>query len=253
MNARSNEPLEGSPLGPGSGIGSTAKSVREMFEAVTPRYDFLNHFLSAGCDIYWRRVTARSLRTVLSQPDSVALDVCSGTGDLAIALRKVSAGTVLAADFCQPMLKRARQKVLRRSQRITLLVADTLELPFPDNSADVVASAFGFRNLANYALGLREMLRVLKPGGTVAILEFSRVRWPVFAPLFRLYFAHVLPRMGTWISGVPGAYQYLHDSVSRFPDQEMLAKSMRRAGFVEVGYRNLMGGIAALHQGVNPR
>jgi demethylmenaquinone methyltransferase / 2-methoxy-6-polyprenyl-1,4-benzoquinol methylase len=96
------------------------------------------------------------------------------------------------------------------------------------------------------------MLRVLKPGGTVAILEFSRVRWPVFAPLFRFYFAHILPRLGTWISGVQGAYQYLHESVSRFPDQEMLAKAMRRAGFVNVRYRNLMGGVAALHEGTKP-
>jgi demethylmenaquinone methyltransferase / 2-methoxy-6-polyprenyl-1,4-benzoquinol methylase len=239
-------------LGSPAEIASTARAVRSMFEAVTPRYDFLNHFLSFGCDIYWRHVTARAMQRLLSQPGCLALDVCCGTGDLAFAMERVSAGKIVATDFCQPMLQRARQKLGNTLRPVIFLGADTLDLPFCDKSADVIASAFGFRNLANYALGLREMARVLKPGGTVAILEFSRVRWRVFADLFRFYFAHVLPRLGTWISGVPGAYEYLHESVSRFPDQEMLAKAMRRAGFVDVRYRNLMGGVAALHEGTKP-
>ena len=248
--SKASKPLEGSPLGSPADIASTAQSVRKMFEAVTPRYDFLNHLLSAGFDIHWRSVVARALGGALTQPRSVALDVCCGTGDLAFALRRVAAGKVLAADFCQPMLQRARQKLGTNS--VTFLGADTLELPFRDCSVDVIASAFGFRNLANYALGLREMLRVLKPGGTAAILEFSRVRWPVFGPLFGFYFAHILPRIGTWISGVQGAYQYLHESASRFPDQEALTLAMRRAGLVGVSYRNLLGGVAALHRGTKP-
>jgi demethylmenaquinone methyltransferase/2-methoxy-6-polyprenyl-1,4-benzoquinol methylase len=252
MGSNANPPLEGSPLGSPSEVASTARSVREMFEAVTPRYDFLNHFLSAGFDVYWRRITARTLRRTLSQPDSVALDVCCGTGDLAFALRRLAAGKVLGADFCQPMLQRARHKLQTAAGPVAFLGADALDLPFRDHSVDVIASAFGFRNLANYALGLREMLRVLKPGGVIAILEFSRVRWPVFGPLFRLYFAHVLPRLGAWISRTRGPYQYLHESASRFPDQETLAKTMRRAGFTNVSYRNLLGGVAALHQGAKP-
>jgi demethylmenaquinone methyltransferase/2-methoxy-6-polyprenyl-1,4-benzoquinol methylase len=252
MESKVNQPLEGSPLGSPSEIDSTARAVREMFEAVTPRYDFLNHFLSAGFDVYWRRATARALRTTLSEPGSLALDVCCGTGDLAFALRRVAAGTVFGADFCQPMLQRARHKLATAAGPVVFLGADALELPFRDHSVDVIASAFGFRNLANYALGLREMLRVLKPGGVIAILEFSRVRWPVFGPLFRLYFAYILPRLGTWISGTRGPYQYLYDSASRFPDQETLAKAMRRAGFVNVRYENLLGGVAALHRGARP-
>jgi demethylmenaquinone methyltransferase / 2-methoxy-6-polyprenyl-1,4-benzoquinol methylase len=236
-------------LGSLSDIASTARSVRTMFEAVSPRYDFLNHFLSAGFDIYWRRITSHMLAAALTQPCSIALDVCCGTGDLAFALGRVAKGRVLAADFCLPMLQRARQKLSAALAPITFLGGDTLELPFRDDSVDVIASAFGFRNLANYALGLREMLRVLKPGGTLAILEFSRVQWPVFGPLFRFYFAHILPRLGTWISGVQGPYQYLYESASRFPDQEMLAKVMRRAGLVDVTYRNFLGGVAALHRG----
>lgn len=230
-------------------VASTSRSVRDMFGVVAPRYDFLNHFLSAGFDVAWRRAAARAVREPLSKPGAIALDVCCGTGDLAAALRRVAAGSVIAADFCAPMLSRARSKFHQGPAGVRLLAADTLSLPFRDGSVDVVASAFGFRNLANYALGLREMRRVLKPGGCVAILEFSRVEWPVFGPLFRFYFAHILPRVGTWLSGVAGPYQYLHDSVSRFPAQAAFAEAMRQAGFARVHYKNLLGGIAALHAG----
>ncbi|MGH9353257.1 MAG: ubiquinone/menaquinone biosynthesis methyltransferase [Terriglobia bacterium] len=249
-----NSPLEGSPLGSPADIAATSRSVREMFGSVAPRYDFLNHFLSMGMDLAWRRAAARALREPLSRPDSIAVDVCCGTGDLAAALRRASAGRVIAADFCAPMLARAQLKLARGPalmSRIPLLAADTLALPFRDQSVDVIASAFGFRNLANYAFGLREMRRVLKPGGSVAILEFSHVRWPVFGRAFRWYFAHVLPRLGTWLSGVAGPYQYLHDSASRFPDQEAFAAAMRQAGFEHVRYKNLMGGVAALHLAEN--
>jgi len=232
-----------------------------MFAAVAPRYDFLNHFLSLGLDLTWRRAAAHALRDALSQPASVTADVCCGTGDLALALSRFSAGTVIGADFCTPMLERAERKLPRSAQRdgetnpttrhrtVLFLAADALSLPFPDGALDLVTSAFGFRNLASYTMGLREMFRVLKPGGVVAILEFSRVRWPVFGPVFRFYFARLLPRMGDWISGVRGAYRYLHDSVTRFPDQDSLATMMCQAGFTGIQYRDFMGGVAALHLG----
>jgi demethylmenaquinone methyltransferase/2-methoxy-6-polyprenyl-1,4-benzoquinol methylase len=164
-------------------------------------------------------------------------------------MARYSAGMVLGADFCHPMLQRAEEKARRRTGKIFFLEADTLALPFRDESLDVVSVAFGFRNLASYEEGLREMRRVLKRGGTLAILEFSTVRWPVFGPLFRFYFHHILPRLGTWISGVSGPYQYLPASVSRFPDQEELAAAMRKTGFAKVRYRNFTGGVAALHLG----
>jgi len=250
----------GSPLGSPDDVVSTGRAVRDMFAAVVPRYDFLNHFLSLGCDIAWRKATAAALRDVLARPDSVAVDVCCGTGDLALALARVSRGAVIGTDFCHPMLRRAVEKTAREALRarrsdggaahaLFFLEADTLALPFRDRSLDAVTSAFGFRNLANYARGLEEMRRVLKPGGSVAILEFSQVRWPVFGPLFRLYFRRILPWLGTLISGVEGPYQYLPDSVARFPDQEALAEAMRRAGFAKVWYRNFFGGVAALHMG----
>ncbi|MGH9356824.1 MAG: class I SAM-dependent methyltransferase, partial [Terriglobia bacterium] len=131
--------------------------------------------------------------------------------------------------------------------RVAWIGADTLSLPFGNDFADIITSGFGFRNLADYALGLGEMHRILKPEGTLAILEFSRVQSPIFGPLFRFYFARVLPRLGSWISGTAGPYQYLHESASRFPDQEAFRALLQRAGFSAIRYRNLMGGVAALH------
>ncbi len=241
--------LAGSPLGSPGDETTTSRAVRDMFVSVAPRYDFLNHFLSVGRDIAWRKATARALRDTLRRPGSLAVDVCCGTGDLALEFSHFSSGRVVGADFCHPMLERAREKASRSTGPVFFLEADTLSLPFRDDALDVISTAFGFRNLANYARGLQEMRRVLKIGGTVAILEFSRVHIPVIGPLFRLYFRRILPRIGTLVSGVPGPYQYLPDSVSRFPDQEALARMMRETGFTNVRYRNFSLGAAALHLG----
>jgi demethylmenaquinone methyltransferase/2-methoxy-6-polyprenyl-1,4-benzoquinol methylase len=241
--------FQGSPLGSPDDQTSTGRAVRRMFAAIAPCYDFLNHLLSLGRDIAWRRATAKALREVLARPGSLAADACCGTGDLALALARYSAGKVIGTDFCRPMLQRARRKVKHSPRPLFLVEADTLALPLRDGSLDVVSVAFGFRNLADYPTGLRELHRVLKPGGSVAILEFSRVRRRTFGPLFRFYFQRILPRLGTWISGVPGPYQYLPDSVSQFPDQESLAAALTAAGFVNVHYQNFTGGVAALHLG----
>lgn len=255
----------GSPLGSPDDPAGTGRAVRDMFSAIAHRYDFLNHFLSLGRDIAWRRAAAQAMRDVVARPGSVALDLCCGTGDLALELAGVSRGKVLGADFCRPMLVLAAKKTadaappasskangsgLRQEFSSPIfLEADALALPFADGSLDLVTSAFGFRNLANYRRGLEEIRRVLKPGGLVAILEFSRVRWPVFGPVFRFYFRHVLRRLGTMISGVEGPYQYLPESVAKFPDQEQLAAALGQAGFGKVWYRNFSGGVAALHVG----
>jgi demethylmenaquinone methyltransferase / 2-methoxy-6-polyprenyl-1,4-benzoquinol methylase len=239
----------GSPLGSTGSEDSTARSVRSMFESVAPRYDFLNHLLSLRRDLAWRRATARALRDILQRPGSLTADVCCGTGDLAVDFARYSAGRVVGTDFCHPMLQRAREKAERVGRAISFFEADTLEMPLRESSLDLIAVAFGFRNLANYARGLEEMRRVLKPSGTVAILEFSRVDGPVIGPLFRFYFRRLLPKIGALISGVAGPYQYLPDSVSKFPDQEQLANLMREAGFNKVRYRNFFAGAAALHLG----
>lgn len=238
---------EGTPLRSGRDEASASAAVRSMFSAVAPRYDFLNHFLSLGRDIAWRRATARALAAVLAQPGSRVADLCCGTGDLSFSLARLSQGSVLGADFCHPMLSRAREKGVGKRCRVHFLEADTLHLPFAHASLDAVTSAFGFRNLADYGRGIEEMRRVLKPGGRLAILEFSQVQWPLFGPFFRIYFRYILPRLGAWISGVEGPYQYLPDSVAQFPAQEALAEKLRKAGFKNVSYRNFTGGVAALH------
>ncbi len=252
MNSSSHSTLEGSPLGGSKDVRSKSRLVQQMFGAVAPHYDFLNHFLSAGRDVAWRRYTAKALKEPLSKPGCIVWDLCCGTGDLAFALARISMPSVrvIGSDFCQPMLARAQAKLARKPGMpswAAFVGADTLSLPLRDASVDVITSGFGFRNLADYRLGIAEISRVLKPGGRLAILEFSRVRWPVFGPLFRLYFAHILPTLGTWISGVSGPYQYLYDSASRFPDQEAFASLLRRSGFSAIRCQNFMGGIAALH------
>lgn len=241
---------EGTTVERGADEQSTASAVRSMFAAVAPRYDLLNHLLSVGLDIKWRHAAVKALGPVLASSSSVVVDLCCGTGDLALALRRASAGKVVGADFCHPMLQLAREKSTRLSRFTSFLEADTLRLPFPETSVDALTIAFGFRNLANYRRGIQEMRRVLRPGGMVAILEFSHVKWPVFGPTFRFYFRRVLPLVGSWISGVQGPYQYLPDSVLRFPDQESLASLLREEGFRNVRYRNFTGGVAALHLGV---
>jgi demethylmenaquinone methyltransferase / 2-methoxy-6-polyprenyl-1,4-benzoquinol methylase len=259
---RNNLEQKGSPLGSPDQVRETARAVQTMFAQVAPRYDFLNHLLSARFDVWWRRAAAREVRHVLERPGSLAADLCCGTGDLTFALAIFSAGRVLGADFCHPMLRIALRKNARfhgersngtRRVPAHFIEADTLSLPFASGALDLVSAAFGFRNLANYARGLAEMHRVLKPGGTIAILEFNRVQWPVAGPLFRFYFRSVLPFIGTMISGVRGPYQYLPESVERFPDQDQLARQLAECGFEKVRYRNFMGGVAALHVGEKNR
>ncbi len=249
MISAARAPGKGSPLDSGGDEAATSAAVRRMFAAVAPRYDFLNHFLSLGRDITWRRATARALEEILARPGSRVADLCCGTGDLSFCLGRHSQGLVMGADFCHPMLAIARGKGGAPAGRVQFLGADALHLPFGDASLDAVASAFGFRNLASYPRGMEEMRRVLKRGGRLAILEFSQVRWPIFGPLFRFYFRRVRPRLGAWISGVEGPYRYLPDSVAQFPEQEALAELLRGAGFRNVGYVNFTGGVAALHVG----
>ena len=155
----------------------------------------------------------------------------------------------MGADFCHPMIEIAQRKAGGEARRVHFLESDALHLPFGDASLDAVTSAFGFRNLASYGQGIAEMRRVLKSGGRLAILEFSQVQWPVFGPFFHFYFRRVLPRLGAWISGVEGPYSYLPNSVAQFPEQEVLAETLRAAGFHKVSYVNFVGGVAALHVG----
>ncbi|MEO6589017.1 MAG: bifunctional demethylmenaquinone methyltransferase/2-methoxy-6-polyprenyl-1,4-benzoquinol methylase UbiE [Pyrinomonadaceae bacterium] len=226
-----------------------ARTVREMFSRISPKYDFLNHFLSINIDKSWRKLVSKKLKSVLDNKNAVVLDVACGTGDLSIELQTNAQAKIIGTDFCRPMLEIADKKNGKGHVLIPYIEADALSLPFADNSFDAVTIAFGLRNLANWEDGLRELLRILKPNGKLVVLEFSSPIVPGFRQVFQFYFKGILPKIGGIFSGSRGAYEYLSESVSRFPDQKNLAKMMSEVGFSDIEYKNLTGGIAAIHTG----
>jgi demethylmenaquinone methyltransferase/2-methoxy-6-polyprenyl-1,4-benzoquinol methylase len=226
-----------------------AAAVRDMFSGIAGRYDTLNHLLSANIDKRWRAKVSRLLSDTLSDPQAVVLDVACGTGDLSIELRTSGKAAVIGTDFCRPMLAIADEKAVNDSLGIPFVEGDGMRLSFADGTFDAVTIAFGLRNFSNWEAGLRELHRVLKPSGKLVVLEFSSPVVPGFRQAFRFYFTTILPRIGGIVSGSRGAYEYLPDSVSKFPDQSGLAAMMRQIGFSDVEYKNLTGGIAAIHSG----
>jgi demethylmenaquinone methyltransferase / 2-methoxy-6-polyprenyl-1,4-benzoquinol methylase len=231
-----------------------AAHVREMFGRIAPRYDLLNHLLSLDIDKIWRRRVSKQFSGILHDPTARVLDLCCGTGDLAFAFRKEAplGAEITGSDFVPEMLLRARAKagaLGASSARMEFVEADALALPFAEGTFNLVSCAFGFRNLANYERGMVEILRVLKPGGAAAILEFAEPRGKVFGALYRYYFQHVLPRLGSWISGNASAYSYLPRSVSKFPSPEKLQGQFQRAGYANVQFQRWTGGIVTLHTG----
>lgn len=237
--------MAGSPLPP---VETRATEVRRMFGAIAPRYDFLNHLLSLNRDRSWRRRAVDRL-IVDSPRDGVFLDACAGTLDLAVELadRPDFAGTVLAFDFAFPMLDAGRAKL--HGREILPACADTLLLPLADDSVDGAMVAFGVRNLADLDAGLGEFARVIRPGGRLIILEFMTPAWQPFRAAYLLYFRHLLPLIGRVISRHDDAYSYLPASVLEFPEPAELARRLGQAGFREVGWEVMTGGIVAAHRG----
>lgn len=231
-----------------------AERVREMFARIAPRYDFLNHLLSLQLDRVWRRRVAKRFQNILQRENARVLDLCCGTGDLTAALARGAQARVIGTDFVHAMLVRAVRKSSARHAHGRALTqesfaeADALSLPFADHSFDLVTAAFGFRNLANYENGLREMYRLVRPGGELGILEFAEPRGRIFGALYRLYFTTILPGLGGVISGDPAAYTYLPSSVAKFPSPEALASLMEQVGFVHVSFERWTGGIVTLHR-----
>lgn len=233
---------------------AAARSIREMFSRVAPRYDLLNLLLSARIDRSWRGALVRRTGSVLARPEARCLDLCCGTGDVLLAIerererlcgaeRRPAAGS----DFCRPMLDGAARKTARRGVRCPLFEADALRVPLRDHSLDLITVAFGFRNLTNYRAGLEEFHRLLAPGGVLAILEFSRPSNPLWRPVFEFYFRRILPRIGNSLSGAGQAYSYLQSSVEQFWSAEELRLEMLRAGFARAEFTALTGGVSALH------
>jgi demethylmenaquinone methyltransferase/2-methoxy-6-polyprenyl-1,4-benzoquinol methylase len=235
-----------------------SRRVREMFTEIAPRYDFLNHLLSLELDRVWRARTAGRLRPILRRRDARVLDLCCGTGDLAFALARAGPAHVIAADFSHAMVVRATAKTRAHvsgtgsdSSRAPLFFeADAMRLPFADASFDLVTTAFGFRNLANYENGLKEIGRVLRPSGTLAILEFTEPPVGLMGDLYRWYCRKVLPKIGGLLSGNPNAYKYLPASVARFFRPDELASLMTQVGYGSVSYELWTLGSVALHTAV---
>lgn len=233
---------------------AAAANVQQMFDAIAPKYDLLNHVLSVGLDRWWWARTARSFRSTLAQPDARILDLCCGTGDMTMALMKyrpVGAGEapLLAVDFSHEMLERGRDKFV--GHNIVAIEADALSLPFEDNSLALVTSAFGFRNLANYDDGLAELYRVLQPGGQIGILDCNQPEG-IVGKLYDLYFKKILPWVGGKISGDSTAYRYLPASVERFPRPRRMLEMIRAAGFQEASWTGYTFGTAGLYQATKP-
>jgi demethylmenaquinone methyltransferase/2-methoxy-6-polyprenyl-1,4-benzoquinol methylase len=236
-------------------VDKSERRIREMFGEISPRYDFLNHFLSGGTDYYWRWRTVRSAGLAGELP---VLDVCTGTGDLAIAYWRRGRGRVrvVGADFTHEMLRLAREKTASLgsgSSPVDFIEADTQRLPFADAQFQIVSVAFGLRNVTDTLAGLREMTRVCAPGGRVVVLEFSMPQNRAIGGLYRWYFRNVLPRIGQLLSGNrQAAYRYLPDSVSEFPCGERLAAMMKSCGLEGVTWTPLTFGIATLYVGRRP-
>ncbi|HZY61902.1 MAG TPA: class I SAM-dependent methyltransferase [Edaphobacter sp.] len=259
-----------------------AANVQQMFDTIAPKYDLLNHVLSAGVDRWWWSRAARTFRPILQRPESVALDLCCGTGDMTLALykhRSTSAqnwvphlrdslivakvgeapqnpktptpepAPILAVDFSHQMLIRGAEKFA--SHNIVPIEADALHLPLADNSIDLVTSAFGFRNLSNYEAGLAELHRVLRPGGQIGILDFNQPTG-ITGALYNLYFKQILPRFGGLISGDPAAYTYLPDSVARFPRPARMIELIQQSGFTNSTWTSYTFGIAGLYRATKP-
>ncbi len=231
-------------------IDERGVAVERMFSAIAPRYDFLNRLLSAGRDRYWRR---EAIRATALPPNGRLLDTCTGTADMALeAARQFPDARIVGVDFSQPMIALGTSKVerARLTERVRLQVAPAEALPFPDASFDAATVAFGLRNVPDRLRGLREMHRILRPGGRAVILEFTTPPFPLFRHVYLWYFHEMLPWIGRIVSGHPTAYSYLPASVGDFPSPEGLSAWMREAGFSEVSYRLLTAGIVAIHVGI---
>jgi demethylmenaquinone methyltransferase/2-methoxy-6-polyprenyl-1,4-benzoquinol methylase len=224
--------------------------IREMFNSIAHRYDLANHVLSAGIDRSWRKRARRELAAMFPGAPLRILDVCCGTGDLSLELAVL--GKVVGLDFARHMLKRGQAKVsaFQNGRAVELLEGDSLALPFGSGTFDVVSAAFGVRNFENLHAGLREMARVLRGGGALAILEFSKPSLPGFALIFNLYFFKVLPALGGFLTGHTGPYRYLPASVQGFLDAAQMKKYLCEAGLSRVRAIRLTGGVATLYLGI---
>jgi len=237
-----------------TGAIQSGREVRRMFDRIVPRYDLMNRVMTGGRDRVWRNMVARrAARTAAAGRSATVLDVATGTGDLAFAIRNAGAATVVGLDFSREMIAAAHKKARNKDDATSFLVGDALHLPFADASFDACTVSFGLRNMADYDAALTEMTRILRPGGTFICLEMTPFRRPIVGPVFRVYFDRLVPLVGGLLSGNLSAYRYLPRSVEAFPPAHELAERMRAIGLEDVEYSLLGLGAVAIHSGTRPR
>ncbi len=228
------------------------EQVAEMFNSIAPKYDFLNHTLSFGIDKLWRR---KAIRLISDKKPAAILDVATGTGDFAIAALKSGARKVTGIDISKEMVAVGQGKIKKMglSDRIELMTGDSEAIQFPDSTFDAATVAFGVRNFENLSKGLDELFRVLNPGGTICILEFSKPRQPIVRFGYQIYSRYLMPWIGRLVSGDKSAYTYLPESVMEFPDGDKFIIFMQESGFVQIQEYRLTFGIATIYTGVKAK
>lgn len=223
-----------------------SSSIKELFSKIATRYELANHLLCAGIDFWWRHVTACA---VAKKNPMLILDLATGSGDLAVALlKKIPNAQITGVDFCKEMLVEAAKKKIPKKS-LSLLQADGMALPFPDASYDAVTIAFGLRNMASWKQGLLEMNRVLRPGGSLFILDFSLPTVPFLRPLYRFYLHHLLPRFAGLITGEAEAYSYMADSIEQFPSGKKMCSLLEQCGFEKTSFHPMTFGVVTLYDG----
>lgn len=228
-----------------------AGDVRRMFDRIVPRYDLVNRVMTGGRDVVWRKMVAKQVAAI-EVVQGRALDVATGTGDLAFAIRDAGVRPVIGLDFSAGMISAALRKAKHRQPGVGFLVGDGMKLPFEAGTFDACTISFGLRNMADYEAGIREMARVLRPGGRFICLEMTPFQRPLLGPLFRVYFERIVPVVGGLLSGNLRAYRYLPRSVRSFPRAHDLAELMRSIGLDDVRYQLLGLGTVAIHSGAKP-
>ncbi|MEJ7837218.1 MAG: ubiquinone/menaquinone biosynthesis methyltransferase [Thermomicrobiales bacterium] len=228
-----------------------ATDVRHMFDRIVPRYDLVNRIMTGWRDVTWRKMVAKQVVAVEAK-QQIVLDVATGTGDLALAIRKAGVKHVIGLDFSSAMITAAVRKITSNDGSVTFLVGDGMHLPFESGAFDASTISFGLRNMANYEAAIREMTRVLRPGGRFVCLEMTPFGRPLLGPLFKVYFERIVPMVGGLLSGNLRAYRYLPRSVRAFPKAHDLAELMRKTGLEDVHYQLLGFGTVAIHSGSKP-
>ena len=235
------------------GAISSQDDVQQMFDSIVPRYDMMNHIMTFGMDFRWRKMMAKQARTLQNgELSDFVVDVACGTGDVAFEIERAGVPLVTGLDYSSGMIAEAQRKAKKRRSEVNFLEGDAMDMPFEDEKASAATISFGMRNLPDYSAGIKEMARIVKPGGKVICLEATPYHRPILKIPFNFYFNHVLPIIGKVLTGEYEAYKYLPDSVKNFPNPDELAETFREAGLVDVKYTLLGFGSVALHIGVKP-